>query len=132
MCVTGFVPIIESVPVGLSFFRVRMHKAASIRAVNSWDRESVAIIGIFLIVAASVAPHFALRGPSAHAVVNCRTSQSKQPCLTSDTLAWDVPYQQATAIPFLPAAPHSSGWDTWIYTPRHDAPQLYNRPPPSI
>lgn len=109
-----------------------MHKAATARAINVWDRDSVAIVGIFLIMAASIAPHFVLSGPLAHAVVNSGSSQSKQPCLTNDALAWDVPFQQATAIPFLAAVQHSSVWDEWIYPPRQETAQLYDRPPPSL
>jgi hypothetical protein len=109
-----------------------MSKSVSTRADEIWDRQCVAILGIFLIAAVSFAPHFALPLEQGRPAAHCDVSHSKQPCLASDTVAWSVPYQQATMTPFLPSSSHFSVWDEWICSPRYSSPQLYDRPPPYV
>ena len=108
-----------------------MRRAVSTSRATEADRANLALLGICLIVAASLAPHFGLQASWARAVIKSETSHGKQLCVV-DAVAWDVPSAQLVALAPLPLVRHTRGVAEWSYSPGHNGPQLYNRPPPFV
>ena len=123
LCIAGGNPIIEV---------MQMRRAASTSRATETDRANLAILGICLIVAASLAPHFGLHPTWARAVIKCDNSHSKQACVVDDGLAWGIPSPQLVTLRPVTSVRSIRGVDEWSYSPGHNGPQLYNRPPPSV
>lgn len=94
------------------------------------DQSLIAVMGICLVLAASLAPHFGFVPAGPHALIKVHSSRAKQQCLANDALQWTVPHAQFAPAPPPPCLTHPPSAEHWNYSP--DAVgQLYNRPPPS-
>ena len=95
------------------------------------DQNLIAVMGICLVLAASLAPHFGFVPGGPHAFIKAHSSCAKQQYLANDALQWTVPQAQFAPAPPLPSLTHSPSAKHWHYSPDDVAAQLYNRPPPS-
>ena len=95
------------------------------------DQSLIAVMGICLVLAASLAPHFGFVPGGSNAFIKAHSSCGKQQSLANDALQWSVPYAQFAPAPPLPCLTHSACAEHWNYSPDDVAAQRYNRPPPS-
>ena len=111
-------------------FVVRPTHKVSFRTASP-DQSLIAVMGICLVLAASLAPHFGFVPGGPHAFIKAHSSCAKQQYLANDALQWTVPHAQFAPAPPLPCLAHSPSAEHWSYSPDDVAAQLYNRPPPS-
>lgn len=109
-----------------------MRIALSTRQANHPDRGTLAMLGICLVLAASISLHFGFVATGTGAVVRSYTSHAKLQCLANDALQWNVPCVQFAPAPPLLSVRQITRTDEWSYSPQHNTPQLYDRPPPSL
>ncbi len=112
-------------------FVVTASQKAVPQTACSPDRTMIALLGICLVLSASLAPHFGFVAAGPHAFIKAHSSRAKQQCLANDALQWTVPHAQFAPAPPLPCLTHSPSSEHWNYSPDDVAAQLYNRPPPS-
>ena len=91
----------------------------------------MALLGICLVLSASVAAHFGFVAAGPHAFIRAHNSHAKQQSLANDALQWTVPDAQFAPAPPLPCLSHALSAEHWSYAADDIAAQLYNRPPPS-
>ncbi len=108
-----------------------MRTASSNHRVPDPDRALVALLGLLLILAVSLAPHFGFVPSGANHFLRCQHSHAKQQFLANDALQWTVPpVQFSSAAPGLVLRGTATAETSSCFS-RFCAPQLYNRPPPS-
>ena len=112
-------------------FVVTAPQKAGSHTANSPERTLIALLGICLVLSASMAAHFWFVAAGPHASIKAHSSHAKQQCLANDALQWTLPDAQFAPAPPLPCLSHALSAEHWSYRADDVAAQLYNRPPPS-
>jgi hypothetical protein len=112
-------------------FVVTATHQAGPRTAAAPDRKLIAVVGICLVLSASLAPHFGFVPAGPRAFIKAHSSRVKQQCLANDALQWTVPEARFAPAPPLPSLSDVAAGEHWGYSPDNVTAQLYNRPPPS-